>query len=58
MATVALGTIFKLSTELRNDFRGGKLMVHELGYPEESDMRGCTVVEHYFERVRFAASAC
>lgn len=53
-----MGTIFKLSIELTNDFRGGKHTVHELGYPEESDMRGSTVVEHYFECVRFATSAC
>lgn len=58
MATVAMGTIFKLSIELTNDFRGGKHTVHELGYPEESNMRGSTVLEHYFECVRFAASDC
>lgn len=50
-ARVGLRTIFKGSTELRNDFSGEKLTVHEDGYPEESDMpsldmRGvfCTVV--------------
>lgn len=42
---VTLHTIFKVSSELRNDFIGEKLMVHEIGNPEDSDMRGFTVVD-------------
>lgn len=34
----ALHTIFKVSAELGNDFSGGKFTVHEVSYPEESDM--------------------
>lgn len=36
--SVALSTIFKSSTELRNDFRGKKCLVYKVGYPEEQDM--------------------
>lgn len=31
-------SIFKVITELRNDFRGKKFTVHKVGFPEESDM--------------------
>lgn len=34
-ARVAFSTIFKVSTKLRNDFRGIKFMVDEVSYPEE-----------------------
>lgn len=37
-----LRTTFKVNTVLRNDFIG-KVMIHEVGYAEESDMRGSTV---------------
>lgn len=50
-ARVGLRTIFKGSTDLRNDLSGEKFTVHEEGYPEESDMPSldilgffCTVV--------------
>lgn len=43
---VALHTIIKARTELRNDSIDNKLTVHEVGYPEELDMNegfSCTV---------------
>lgn len=35
-ARVAFSTIFKVSTKLRNDFRGINFTVDEVSYPEES----------------------
>lgn len=48
---VALRTILKVSTKLLNDFKRGKIMVHEVDYPEKSDMprldmRGSTVCKY------------
>lgn len=58
---VALRTILQVSTDIRNDFIGNKLKVHEVGYPESSniprsdikcttvvrsDMKGTTVVKY------------
>lgn len=37
-------TIFTVGAELRNDFSGKKFTIHEMGYPEESIMRGSTVI--------------
>lgn len=44
-----LYTIFKVRTKVRNDFGRKKFTVHEVSYPEESDMprlnkRGSTAV--------------
>lgn len=41
---VALRTIFKIYFELRNYFLGEKVTVHEVGFPEESNMRGVDLV--------------
>lgn len=43
-------SIFKVIIEVRNYFLGKKRMIHEVGYPEESDMprsdmRGSTVLK-------------
>lgn len=48
---VALRTILQGSTDIRNDFIGNKMKVHEVGYPESSniprsDMKGRTVVKY------------
>lgn len=40
---VASHTIFKVSTELRDDFNG-QFMVHEIGYSDKLDMWGSTVL--------------
>lgn len=42
--SVALRTIFKVNTELRNNFIEKKLIVNEVGYPDELDMKGSTTV--------------
>lgn len=35
---------FKVGAELKNDFCGEKFTIHEMGYPEESIMKGSTVI--------------
>lgn len=43
-AKVALRTIYKVNTQLRNDFRVKKFAVHIVGYSKESDMRRSTML--------------
>lgn len=43
-AIVALHTIFKVSAELRNDFRRNKFTVHNVGYAEIRYMRDATAL--------------
>lgn len=38
---------FKISIELRNDFRGEIFTFYKVGYPEESDMRSSAVLKKY-----------
>lgn len=47
-----LRTILKASKELRNDFRGGKCTVHDVGYPDVS-VEGFYCIEIYFTETLF-----